>query len=351
MKYKIFLISIIFLLDLGLVFAGIYYGGNAKSIDCGDITNYIFEQTTGDELKDMILQNVRIPPIFAAIFVGLSLSVCGLMLQTLFRNFLASPYTTGITSGVLLFASFVIFLKSFSELFAAFGPDKLLIGGWIGGLISIIILVIIASKIKDVNDIIVVSLLMSYFLGGIRAYLVANADPASVMTYYFFALGSITGIRPEDLPIIGTCSLLFALCAFLSIKPLNALLFGESYAKSFGLSVKKIRILILASTAFVAGSIMPYVGSINFVGVAAPFIARPLIKTSDHRWLVPTTLLTGIFLMLVCHFITFKYNLPFSYLLGIDRPVSVIPIGSVLDIVGGLLVIYLVVSREKKIKI
>lgn len=351
MNYKLILIFVLILLNLGLIFTGIYFGGNAKSIDCNDVTNYIFEKTTGEENKDIILQNVRIPPVFTAVFVGLSMSVCGLMLQTLFRNFLASPYTTGITSSVLLFASFGIFLESFSKLFSVLGGDELLIGGWIGGLISIIILVTIASYVKDVNDIIVVSLLMSYFLGGIRAYLIANADPTSVMEYYFFTIGSIMGIRPEDLPILGTCSFLFIIGAFLLIKPLNALLFGESYAKSFGISIKKVRILILASTAFVVGSLMPYIGSINFVGVAAPFIARPLVKTSDHAWLVPTTLLTGVFLMLLCHIITLKYTLPFSYLLNMDKPVSVIPVGSVLDIVGGLLVIYLVISREKKVKI
>ncbi|ABR54040.1 transport system permease protein [Methanococcus vannielii SB] len=346
MKKRFVIILALVIINIGLIITGIYFGGNAKSISINDVTEYLINGTTGDDTKDSIIGNVRLPPILTAIFVGIGLSLCGLMLQTLFRNFLASPYTTGMTSGVLLFAAFTIFLEGFSNIFSSFN-NELLVAGWIGGLVSIILLIIIASIVKDVNDIIIVSLLMSYLLGGVRSYLIANAEGHSIMNYYFFTLGSLMGVRPENILLIASCTMVFLTAAILLIKPLNALLFGEQYAKSFGLNIKQIRLLILVSTGFIVGSIIPFVGMITFVGVIAPFMARPLIKTSDHKWLMPTTLLAGVFLMLSCHIISIKYTLPFNYLLGLNRPPIMLPIGSILSIVGGVLVVYLVVSREK----
>ena len=344
------ILSLIFLSAI-LPIVGIYFGGSAKSISYEDVSNFVIHQSTGDEFKDFMLKEVRLPPILGAILIGLTLSGAGLMLQTLFRNLLASPYTTGISSGVLLIVALVIFINSVASLFDALGTDKVLVAGWCGGLISMIMLVIIALRVKESNGIIIVALLLSYLFGGVRSYLIANAENIQVQEYWEFMIGTLTKIHIQDITNMVICTIPFILLAVFLTKPLNALLFGEKYAKSFGLNVKKIRLLILLTTSFIVGAIIPYVGLIAFVGIASPYLARPLIKTSDHRWLMPTTILLGVVLVLACHIISLKYYIPFYQIYGISRPASPIPIGSVLDILGGLLVINMVYKGEKKIRI
>ncbi|WP_292459501.1 iron ABC transporter permease [Methanothermococcus sp.] len=374
MNYRYVIILALIVSVVGLTITGIYFGGNAKSITLEDTTNFviyqtkitvdsiyykitgnhIFHQTSLDEctkFKYMLLKEVRLPPIIGAILVGLTLSACGLMLQTLFRNLLASPYTTGISSGVLFAVALVIFINSFAELFSSFGTDKIMVAGWCGGLLSIVMLIIIALRIKEVNGVLIVALLMSYLFEGIRAYLIANGTNLSIQDYFNFIVGNVTRIHLNDIPPMVICTIIFTIGCIFLIKPLNALLFGETYAKSFGLNVKKSRILILLLTSFIVGAIIPYVGLMAFVGIAAPYLARPIIRTSDHRWLLPTTMLVGVVLMLMCHIISLKYWVPIFYIYGLNRPAQVLPIGSILDVLGGLLVIYLVYKGEKKIKI
>jgi iron complex transport system permease protein len=272
----------------------------------------------------------------------------------LFRNLLASPYTTGITSGVLLIASLVIFVNSVSGLLNTIPINdisKILLAGWIGGLFAMIMLLVVASRVEEVNGVIIVALLLSYFFGGVRDYLIANAEEIQIQQYWEFIVGSLTRIHLDYILPMAVCGIIFIVgCVFL-VKPLNALLFGEKYARSFGLSVKKTRLLILFFTSFITGAIIPYVGLIAFIGLIAPYLARPLIKTSDHRYLMPTSMLLGAVLMLSCHILSLKYFVPLHYIYGINRPASPLPIGSVLDILGGLLVMYLVYKGEKKIRI
>ncbi len=353
-KRAVAVILILLILSIVLPIVGLYIGGNAKSIDYDDVTNFILKGTTGDKFKDYILKESRLPPILGAIIVGLSLSGAGLMLQTLFRNLLASPYTTGITSGVLLTAALVIFIDSISGLLDAIAPDytsKLLIAGWIGGVFAIVMLLIIAYRIQEANGVIIVALLFSYFFGGVRDYLIANAELIQIQEYWEFIIGSLTRIRMKDILPMTVCSIIFVIGALFLIKSLNALLFGEKYAKSFGLNIKKTRILILFFASFITGAIIPFTGLIAFIGLLAPYLARPLIKTSDHRYLMPTSMLLGVVLMVLCHIVSLKYYVPLHYIYGIERPASPLPIGSVLDILGGLLVIYLVYKGEKKIRL
>ena len=372
--YRYFIVLSLLISVVILVILCMYYGGNARSITLEDTTDFILYETkiiinnihhkiTGRDLfhlpplseekkfKYILLKEVRFPPIFGAIIVGITLSACGLMLQTLFRNLLASPYTTGISSGVLFAVTLVIFIDSIAQLFSIFNIDEKIVAGWCGGILSLIILIIIALRVKEVNGVLIVALLFSYLFRGISSYLIANGEELSIIEYYMFMVGSLTRVNLNNLLPLTVITLIFVIGSVFLIKPLNALLFGESYARSFGLDVKKIRVLILLLTSFAVGAIVPYLGLMAFVGIAAPYMGRVVIKTSDHRWLLPTTMLLGVILMLVAHIISLKYWVPIHYLYGINHPAQVLPVGSVLDIVGGLLVIYLVYKGERSIRI
>ncbi|MBP2144093.1 iron complex transport system permease protein [Methanococcus voltae] len=346
--YKLSVIVILLLSSIVFLILGLYYGGNAKSISLDDVTNFVIHQSTGDMFKDTLLKEVRFPQIFGAIAIGITLAGSGLMLQILFRNLLASPYTTGISSGVLLMVSLILFVTSVSNLFKVFGTADILIAGWMGGMLSTIILISIAFKVKESNSVIIIALLASYLFSGVRSYLIHSSDSLSVEEYFGFVVGNLSKLSFEAVYPMAFATIVFIIVSLFLIKPLNALVFGENYAKSFGLSIKKIRIVILMLTSFVVGLIIPYVGLMAFVGISAPYLARPLLKTSDNTYLLPGSMLVGVLLMLSCHIITLHYYLPFKWLFGV-KTASVLPISTVLDVFGGIVVLYLIMQGEKKL--
>ncbi|ADG14063.1 transport system permease protein [Methanocaldococcus infernus ME] len=335
---RIFIIFLLVILIFSLFIYGIFKGGSAKSITIQDVKNFLFYGSTGDKFKDILIWEVRIPPLVTAVIVGMVLSVSGLKLQTLFRNLLASPYTTGISSGAILGVAITIFLGfSFSNFLNI--PDHV-IGGWIGASLALIVLLFLASRIRDVSGVLVCTILFTYFYYGVESYLITFADNIEIQEFWMYLQGNFTGVRWENLKLILTCSIIFLIISYLLSKHLNALLFGENYAKSFGLNIKKVRLLILFLSSFIVGTIIPFVGLIPFIGIASPYIARIIMKTSDHRWTIPASMLVGMFISLLCYLISIKLFAP-----------KVIPVKSILDLFGGLLVVYLIYKSEKHLKI
>ncbi|WP_456371494.1 FecCD family ABC transporter permease [Methanocaldococcus sp.] len=339
---KIFIILILILLTFSLFVYGIFKG-NAKSISIEDVKNFLLYGTTGNKFKDMLIWDVRIPPLITAIIVGGVLAVSGLKLQTLFRNILASPYTTGISSGAVLGVAIAIFLRfPFTSLNFILNISKpnYVIGGWIGAALALVVLLLLASKVRDVTDVLVCALLFSYFYYGIESYLITFAENMQIQEFWMLLQGSFTGVGWNDIKLMAICSIIFLISSYLLSKFLNALLFGESYAKSFGLNIKRVRILILLLSGFIVGSIIPFVGLIPFIGIASPYIARIIMRTSDHRWTIPASMLVGMCLSLLCYLVSIKIFAP-----------QIVPVTSILDLLGGALVVYLIYSSEKKYRL
>ncbi|AEF96106.1 FecCD family ABC transporter permease [Methanotorris igneus] len=331
---KTLIILLLVILTSSLFVYGIFKGGNAKSISMEDVKNFLLYGSTGDKFKDILIWKIRIPPLITAIIVGAVLSVSGLKLQTLFRNLLASPYTTGISSGVVLGVAITIFLGfSFSSFL---GVSDYVVGGWIGAAIALVIILFLASKIKDVSGVLVCTLLFGYFYYGIESYLINFADNVQIQEFWMYLQGSFSGTGWEDIKLMVVCSLIFLISSYLLSKHLNALLFGENYAKSFGLNIKQVRIIILFLSGFIVGVVIPFVGLIPFIGIASPYIARILMKTSDHRWTIPASMLIGMVISLMCYLVSIKLFAP-----------RVVPVKSILDLLGGLLVVYLIYKSEK----
>ncbi len=327
----IFLMLLVFILSI----LSIFLSGTAKSITVEDVKNFILYGTTGDKFKDTILWDVRIPPLITAIIVGGVLSVAGLILQTLFRNILASPYTTGISSGAILGVAISIFLGL--SLPSFFDINKDIIGGWIGSGLALIVLLYLAIKLKDTTGVLVCTLLFSYLYYGVESYLISFADNTQIQEFWMFLQSSFFAPKWKDLKIMAISSIIFLLSTYLLSKQLNALLFVENYAKSFGINIKHLIVIILFLSGFIVGVIIPLVGIIPFIGLASPYIARIIMNTSDHRWTIPASILIGILISLICYLISIKLFAP-----------KVIPVKSILDLFGGMLVIYLIYRAEKR---
>jgi iron complex transport system permease protein len=120
-----------------------------------------------------------------------------------------------------------------------------------------------------------------------------------------------------------------------SIKMLNALLLGENYAGSIGLNIKFARFIIFACTSILAGSVTAFCGPIGFIGIAVPHIARNIFRTSDHKILIPGSILAGGIVMIVSDIVS---QLPGSE--------SVLPINSVTSLIGIPVVIWVILGKR-----
>ncbi|MET0760563.1 MAG: iron chelate uptake ABC transporter family permease subunit, partial [Flavobacterium sp.] len=136
--------------------------------------------------------------------------------------------------------------------------------------------------------------------------------------------------------ILFICVTIGLLLSIFSIKPLNALLLGENYARSLGLNYKKTRLIIIFATSILAGSITAFAGPIAFIGLAVPHIAKLVFQTSNHTILFWSTLLFGAMIMLICDGI--------SQVPGSD---ITLPINAVTSIFGAPIVIWLLVGKRK----
>lgn len=301
-------------------------------------TAAIFDSVLGNEIKsswEIILWSFRLPKAITAILVGMGLSISGLLMQTLFRNPLAGPYVLGLSSGSSLGVAFMImgagFLPSF--LLSDYG---IVMASSIGSFLVLMAVLVVSQKLRDTMAILIVGLMFGSFTSAIVSVLSYFSTAQELQKFTFWSMGSLANLSWNSVLILAVCCVFGLLLSVLSIKPLNALLLGENYAKSLGLNFKQTRFIIIFATSILAGSITAFAGPIAFVGLAVPHLAKLLFQTSNHFLLFWSTLLIGAILMLVCDSIA---QLP-----GSDYT---LPINAITSIVGAPVVIWLLVRKRK----
>ncbi|MEP3921908.1 iron chelate uptake ABC transporter family permease subunit, partial [Nonlabens ulvanivorans] len=153
--------------------------------------------------------------------------------------------------------------------------------------------------------------------------------------YVFWSLGSLGNLEWSDILILTVILLISSLLVIIILKPLNAMLLGETYARSLGINIKSTRWIIIIITSLLAGSITAFAGPIAFIGLAVPHLARLLLPTVNHKILIPTAVLLGASLLLACDIIS---QLPFSN--------YSLPINAVTSLLGAPLVIWLILRKR-----
>jgi iron complex transport system permease protein len=288
-----------------------------------------------------IVEKIRIPKAITAILVGSGLSVSGLQMQTLFRNPLAGPTELGITAGAGLGVAAVMLTSgSATSIYAI--KQLGISGSWLivtmsslGAGLVLALVIAIAGRIRD-N---VIMLIVGVMIGTLTMSLISLwqyfSEPEQLQEYIMWTFGSVGGVTEYHLYTLSFVVFIGLLLAFISSKTLNALLLGENYARSLGLSVRRTRLLILTGTSLLTGSITAFCGPIGFVGIAVPHITRALLGTSDHRILVPCTCMIGAILLLFSDLIA---QLPGTQ--------SILPINVVTSLLGAPVVIWVIVSRS-----
>ena len=309
------------------------------SIPMKDVFNSLTGGHASKETWHYIILNYRLPKAIAAILVGMGLSISGLLMQTLFRNPLAGPYVLGLSSGASLGVAIVIlgaallppFLATFLVSYVG-----IVLASSLGSFAVLLAVLAVSHRLRDTMAILIVGLMFGSLTSAIVGTLTYFSTAEQLQKFTFWSLGNLGNLSWTAIALLSSCVVIGLLFSLFSIKPLNALLLGENYAKSLGLNYKKSRIIIILATSILAGSITAFAGPIAFIGLAVPHIAKLVFQTSNHTILFWSTLLLGAIIMLICDSI--------SQLPGSD---ITLPINAVTSMFGAPIVIWLLLRKRK----
>jgi iron complex transport system permease protein len=328
--FLLLIVLVLFLLMLDILFGSV-------SIKAADVFNAFFQNA--DSTYRTIILDFRIPKAITALAVGIALSLSGLQMQTIFRNPMAGPDVLGITSGASLGVAFVIL--GFSSFLSAdslrgFGNWILVAASWTGAGAIMILIMSISSRVREIMTILIIGIMLSSGISAIVTIMQYFSAESMLKAYVVWTMGSLGNLSSGQLNVLLICVSAGVLLSLASAKMLNALSLGENYAGSIGLNVRFSRTVIFACTSLLAGSVTAFCGPIGFIGIAVPHISRTLLRTSDHRILLPGTILTGGIVMLASDII--------SQLPGSD---SVLPVNSVTSLIGIPVVIWVIFRNRK----
>ncbi|MDE7350891.1 MAG: iron ABC transporter permease [Muribaculaceae bacterium] len=274
-----------------------------------------------------IVVNIRLIKAGVALLAGAAVSVSGLQMQTLFRNPLAGPYVLGISSGASLGVALFLLGAPLFGLSPAMSSLGIAGAAWIGSAAVLLIVGALASRIKDIMVILILGMMFSSGISAVVQILQYLSRDESLKAFVIWTMGSLGDVTLSQLWILLPAVIAGLLLAVITIKPLNLLLFGEEYARTMGLNIKRSRALLFLSTTLLAGTVTAFCGPIGFIGLAMPHVTRMLCHSSDHRVLVPGTILTGAAVLLLCDIVSKLLTLPINSitaLLGIPVVILVV---------------------------
>ena len=266
-------------------------------------------------LHSQLLIHLRLPKMLTAILAGASLSVAGLMMQTLFRNPLAGPYILGVSSGASLGVALVTMVTTILPLAFSPSPHSLIAtSAIIGSMLTMLLVMLFAQRIRSNVTLLIVGMMVGNIAGALVNMIQNFANPDSLKLFVVWTLGSLSGVSWEELPTLAIGIAIAAIIVLMLIKPLNGLLLGEDYARGLGIHVERTRWMMVLASCLLAGSVTAFCGPIAFIGVAVPHIARGILATSNHRLTVPASALIGANILLVCDILCNlgTYSLPIS---------------------------------------
>ena len=317
-------------LTVGLFLADLAWG--SIHISLSEIIDVFFRKS-GSGINSEILLNFRLPKAITAILAGASLSVAGLMMQTLFRNSLADPYILGVSSGASLGVALVMMAATVLPVAFVSSGWALIVSAIIGASVVLVLVVGVSFKVHNAVSLLIVGLMFGTIAGSLVSVLQNFSNPDAIKLFVMWTFGSLSAVTWSYMHVLLPVVLIGLGMAFSLQKMLDGLLLGENYARGLGISIQQTRFLIVIATGLLAGGITAFTGPIAFVGVAIPHIARGLFRVSSHRILLPATILCGASLLLICDIIT-------------QIPTYTLPINTVSALFGAPIIIWIILKRR-----
>ena len=327
---------------LGVVLLVLFVGGlayGAVPIPLDHVMDILLGKGSDKIAWQNIVLQSRLPQAITALLAGASLATSGLLLQTLFRNPLAGPSILGISDGANLGVAAIMLyfggtLGQFTD-WPISGYMAVILAAFVGACVILGLIIYFSAKVKNNVMLLIIGIMIGYLASSVISILNYYSSTDRVHAFVMWGLGNFSGVSLEQLPFIGTCALIGLLLAVLLIKPLNALLLGEMYAANLGIRIKRARIAILLCTGILTATTTAFCGPISFIGLAVPHISRLMLGSSNHKILVPITMLTGSCIALLC-----------NLLMVVPGSNTILPLNAVTPMLGAPVIIYVIVNRK-----
>ena len=331
------------LLFIASVIGGLYLG--YADLSLGEILHALSRGLAGkggDDVTYAIVMDIRLPRVLLAILTGVALAVSGLIMQAVVGNPIADPYILGISSGASLGATLAIVLGLMSALgnvavgisaflFALLTSVGVMILSRIGGRVTSERLILSGLALSAATSSIATSSIATLLV-----YTAKNRD--AIREVNFWLMGSLSGAKMNQIVFIGP--VILALCIFLATQSrnLNLLLLGDEVAYTLGKDLAKLRSTYIVAVSLLVGLVVYTSGTIGFVGLIVPHMARFLLGT-NHRYLLPGVILLGASLLLWAD-VAARNALPAGEL----------PTGVVVSVVGAPFFVYLIVKNSREVQ-
>lgn len=329
-------ISLLLLLIVLLLATNLLVGSVA--IPAGEVLRILMGEDAGRESWHYIVWEARLPQALTALLAGSALAVCGLLLQTAFRNPLAGASVLGVNSGAGLGVAVVMLLLGGSITAAGFsfsGFFSILLGAFAGAMAVMALILFFSTLVRSHVMLLIIGLMVGYLVSSVVSLLNFLATAEGVQSYMVWGMGNFGGVSLRQMPAFAAVVLLGLAGALLLIKPLNALLLGERYAENLGVRVRRVRHALLAVVGVLTAVTTAFCGPVLFIDLAVPHIARLLLGTANHRILLPATLLAGGAVALACNLVCL-----------LPGEAGLIPLNAVTPLIGAPIVIYVIVSQR-----
>ena len=329
-------ITMLVMAVLALVAANLYWG--AVSIPADEVTAILLGSDSSDSGWNFIVWESRVPQCITALLCGAALAVSGLILQTVFSNPLADSSILGISSGASLGVALVVLAGGGSIVTGQFvlsGFLSMVVGAFVGAMIVMLAVLFLSVLIRNSVMLLIAGIMIGYLTSSVISLLNFFATDEGVHSFVIWGLGSFGGVSSVQLPAFSVIMFSGLLAALFMVKPLNTLLLGPRYAENLGIRVRHVRSWLLVIVGFLTAVTTAFCGPIAFIGLAVPHVARMLLGTANHRFLLPVTLLTGCVVALLCNLLC---------LLPGER--GVIPLNAVTPVLGVPVIIYVIIRQR-----
>lgn len=333
--YMLFIIILIFIFFLLNIILG------SVQIPFKDVWHILWGDYNGNEIWQNIIWKSRVPQALTALVAGAGLSVSGLQMQTVFRNPLAGPSVLGISSGASMGVAFVVLLSgtlggvALSKV-GIMGEIALTISAIIGSLSIMALIVFVSQKVKGNVTLLIIGVMIGYVANAVIGVLKYFSVEEDIRAYVIWGLGSFARVSGNQMTLFVSIMLVLLPVSFLLVKTLNLLLLGDAYARNLGLNIKRARLQVITCSGVLVAIVTAYCGPIIFLGLAVPHLCRTMFRTSDHRILMPASLLMGGSMALVCNLIA---RMP-----GFE---GALPVNSVTALVGAPVVISVLFNKRR----
>ncbi|MDG3578054.1 iron ABC transporter permease [Rhizobium sp. YJ-22] len=306
-----------------------------SSLSAADVLRGLMWPDTLSAPMRVVVFDVRLPQALMAICVGASLALAGAEMQTILDNPLASPFTLGVSSAASFGAALAIVLHI--GLPGVRTEWTVALNAFVFAFASVLLLQMLSRLRGNGGDALVLfGIAMVFTFNALVALIQFVASQDALQQLVFWSMGSLSRATPANLSVLCAVLCLVSILSFRVAWSMTALSLGEDRARSFGIHVGRLRFASLLRVSLLAAISVAFVGTIGFIGLVGPHIARRLVG-EDHRFFLPTSMATGAVVLSLS-----------SVLSKVIVPGAIMPVGIVTALIGVPFFVSLIFVRRER---